>query len=131
MLVDLDGFKEVNTLHGFPPATPSSETARILERCVRTGDMVARLGGDEFAVLARGRRRRHARSRRACSRRCEGCSGADLPGSSSRPASGWALHPDDAGTIDDLIAAADFCLRGAKLTGKDRRSAAVEWAGVA
>ena len=33
---------------------------------------------------------------------------------------GWVIHPDDAETVDDLIAAADFCLRGAKLTGKDR-----------
>ena len=33
---------------------------------------------------------------------------------------GWVIHPDDAQTVDDLIAAADFCLRGAKLTGKDR-----------
>ena len=41
---------------------------------------------------------------------------------------GWALYPEDAKTIDELVAAADFCVRGAKLTGKDRALAAVDWA---
>jgi predicted signal transduction protein with EAL and GGDEF domain len=41
---------------------------------------------------------------------------------------GWALYPEDAQTIDELVAAADFCVRGAKLTGKDRAIAAVDWA---
>jgi hypothetical protein len=30
--------------------------------------------------------------------------------------------------VDELIAAADFCLRGAKLTGKDRALSALDWA---
>jgi predicted signal transduction protein with EAL and GGDEF domain len=33
---------------------------------------------------------------------------------------GWALYPDDAQSVDDLIAAADFCVRTVKLSGKDR-----------
>ena len=41
---------------------------------------------------------------------------------------GWVMNPDDAETVDDLIAAADFCLRGAKLTGKDRALSAEDWA---
>ena len=41
---------------------------------------------------------------------------------------GWVVHPDDAETVDDLIAAADFCLRGAKLTGKDRALSSMDWA---
>jgi predicted signal transduction protein with EAL and GGDEF domain len=41
---------------------------------------------------------------------------------------GWALYPTDADSIDGLIAAADFCLRGAKQTGKDRSLSPVEWA---
>ena len=42
--------------------------------------------------------------------------------------SGGAVCPDDAQTVDDLIAAADFCLRGAKLTGKDRALSSRDWA---
>lgn len=41
---------------------------------------------------------------------------------------GWVIHPDDAQSVDDLIAAADFCLRGAKLTGKDRALSTLDWA---
>ena len=131
MLVDLDGFKEVNTVHGFPAGDAVlQETARILKRCVRTDDMVARLGGDEFAVLAPGV---DAGVMRALSagvlEAMRGVQrGLDLPGIELTASVGWALHPDDADTIDDLIAAADFCLRGAKLTGKDRALSAVEWA---
>ena len=52
ILADLDGFKDVNTLHGYPAGDAVlCETARTLQSCVRTGDFVARLGGDEFAVL--------------------------------------------------------------------------------
>ena len=53
LLVDLDGFKDVNTAHGYPAGDAVlRETAERLRHCVRTDDMVARLGGDEFAVLA-------------------------------------------------------------------------------
>ena len=52
LLVDLDGFKDVNTLHGYQMGDRVlCRTARALETCVRDRDMVARLGGDEFAVL--------------------------------------------------------------------------------
>jgi GGDEF domain-containing protein len=33
---------------------------------------------------------------------------------------GWALHPDDALTVDELIGAADDCVRTVKRSGKDR-----------
>jgi predicted signal transduction protein with EAL and GGDEF domain len=40
---------------------------------------------------------------------------------------GWVIHPNDAPSVDDLIAAADFCLRGAKLTGKDKALSSLDW----
>src|SRR3954452_7651319 len=53
VLVDLDGFKDVNTAHGYPAGDAVlCETAARLVGAVRQGDVVARLGGDEFAVLA-------------------------------------------------------------------------------
>jgi diguanylate cyclase (GGDEF)-like protein len=47
LLVDLDGFKDVNTAHGYPGGDAVlRETAVRLRRCVRTDDLVTRLGGD-------------------------------------------------------------------------------------
>jgi len=53
-MLDLNGFKRINDLHGHPVGDEALiQTAHRLRRAVREDDMVARLGGDEFAVLAR------------------------------------------------------------------------------
>jgi diguanylate cyclase (GGDEF)-like protein len=126
LIVDLDCFKDVNTAHGFPAGDAVlRETAARLRRCVRTDDMVARLGGDEFAVLAP---RATAEAMRLLSERVLGTL-RDLEHEDIRVTAsvGWVIYPDDAGTVDELIAAADFCLRGAKMTGKDRALSALDW----
>jgi diguanylate cyclase (GGDEF)-like protein len=127
MIVDLDGFKDVNTAHGYPAGDAVlREAAARLQRCVRTDDVVARLGGDEFAVLAP---RATPDTMRLLAERTL-CSLRDLQyGDVSLTASlGWVIYPDDAQSVDELIAAADFCLRGAKITGKDRALSALDWA---
>jgi diguanylate cyclase (GGDEF)-like protein len=122
VLVDLDGFKDVNTLYGYPAGDAVlCRTARTLESCVRAGDLVSRLGGDEFAVLTL-RCDRHALES-LCGRLLEAV--RTMPRDEAENAAltasiGWALYPDDARTVDDLIAAADFCVRTVKLSGKDR-----------
>jgi diguanylate cyclase (GGDEF)-like protein len=130
ILADLDGFKDVNTLYGYPAGDAVlCETARTLQACVRAGDFVARLGGDEFAVLTL-----HAETAamESLSMRLLHAVRAMPRGETEdvelTVSVGWALYPDDARTIDELVAAADFCVRGAKLTGKDRALAAVDWA---
>jgi len=134
LLVDLDGFKDVNTVHGYPEGDRVlCETARALEGCVRGDDMVARLGGDEFALLAT-----HASEsgmRALAERVLDATRGMavdlDLAQVDITASGGWVMYPNDADTIDELIAAADICMRGAKETGKDRALSAIDWLPVA
>ncbi|MEV4133272.1 GGDEF domain-containing protein [Dactylosporangium sp. NPDC049742] len=52
VLLDLDGFKQVNDTLGHPAGDRVLvEAAGALRAAVRAGDLPARLGGDEFAVL--------------------------------------------------------------------------------
>jgi diguanylate cyclase (GGDEF)-like protein len=130
MLVDLDGFKDVNTVHGYPAGDAVlCETARTLRSCVRADDVVARLGGDEFAVLTSPADPEALAM--LSDRVLTGVRGMaerlDLADVRLTASVGGALYPDDAGTIDELIAAADICMRGAKQTGKDRALSAVDW----
>jgi diguanylate cyclase (GGDEF)-like protein len=130
LLVDLDGFKDANTLYGFPAGDEVlREAAAALRSTARAADLVARLGGDEFALLIRGASEQGMQSRasrvldalRAADERLE-LSGFRLSGSV-----GWALYPQDAETGDELVAAADLALRGAKATGKDRALSPLDW----
>jgi diguanylate cyclase (GGDEF)-like protein len=127
LLVDLDGFKDVNTAHGYPAGDAVlRETAARLSRCARPDDMVARLGGDEFAVLVP---RASVHSMRLLSERIlTTLRNLDHDGIAVTASVGWVTYPDDAASVDELIAAADFCLRGAKMTGKDRALSALDWA---
>jgi diguanylate cyclase (GGDEF)-like protein len=127
ILVDLDGFKDVNTAHGYPAGDEIlRETAARLRHAVRTGDVVARLGGDEFAVLASDVTAPAMRT--LADRVLESLRDLEYGDIRLTASVGWVIHPDDARSVDELIAAADFCLRGAKLTGKDRALSTSDWA---
>ncbi|MDC7259475.1 sensor domain-containing diguanylate cyclase [Shinella sp. YE25] len=55
LVVDLDGFKQINDLHGHSAGDAVLvETARRLLSCVRGADLVCRTGGDEFVLVVEG-----------------------------------------------------------------------------
>ncbi len=54
LMLDLNGFKRINDIHGHPIGDQALiQVARRLRMAVRGDDLIARLGGDEFAVLSR------------------------------------------------------------------------------
>ena len=110
IIVDLDGFKEVNDVRGHSAGDAVLRSlARRFEAIVRSNDTVARVGGDEFVILSIGTgndeqaaalvgRLRHALRRPF---RVEGTS-VEIDGSI-----GWAVFPTDGATADELLARAD------------------------
>lgn len=130
LLVDLDGFKEANTLYGHPAGDEVlRRAASALRNAVRGDDCVARLGGDEFAVVAPGADEHgmQALAERVRAGLRQADDGLELPEYRLRASVGWALFPRDAEDLEGLIATADLALRGAKATGKDRHLSPLDW----
>ena len=124
VLVDLDGFKEANTMYGHPGGdTALIATAAALRSAARSDDVVSRLGGDEFAIVSRGISADALdgmAARVLTAVRAAGGLLEEMPGYELRCSVGSALYPDDASNADELVATADLCMRGAKATGKNR-----------
>jgi diguanylate cyclase (GGDEF)-like protein len=130
LLIDLDDFKAANTAYGHPGGDQVlRETARALKRAARETDLVARLGGDEFAIVAYATTRDGMAilSQRVLWAIRDADEKLELPEFHLRASAGWALYPDDADTVDELIATADLAMRGAKVSGKDRSVSPSHW----
>ena len=110
MVVDLDGFKEVNDIRGHDAGDRVLESiARRLESVVRASDTVARVGGDEFVVLSLGTRDEDEASAlvgrlRKSLRRPYRVEGGIIEIDASI---GWALFPSDGATPEELLGRAD------------------------
>jgi len=122
MLVDLDGFKSVNSSLG--PTEGDlllKEVARRLELSVRVGDTVARMGGDEFAIvltsLASSSESLTVESRvRAVIGEPLHLAGQDLRLTASI---GIAVYPQDGAASDLLLSHADAAMYAAKDAGRN------------
>jgi diguanylate cyclase (GGDEF)-like protein len=52
MMIDIDGFKQVNDMHGHEAGDQVlTKVAALLRQSARVEDIVGRLGGDEFVVI--------------------------------------------------------------------------------
>ena len=126
MVVDLDGFKEVNDIRGHDAGDQVLQSiARRLESVVRASDTVARVGGDEFVVLSLGTRTEDGgggsrRSAPHALRRPYRVDGGIVEIDASI---GWALFPDDGATPEELLGRADVQMFATKRDSGDRSSA--------
>ena len=113
LVLDLDGFKDVNDQLGHPAGDRLlAGVAQALADTVRAGDTIARHGGDEFCVLApdTGRPEIEALAQRIDT----ALATIDCLGSPLTATIGAAVHPHDGPTAELLLAAADAAERGAK-----------------
>lgn len=121
--LDLDGFKEINDVHGHATGDALlQEVAQRLRHTVRAADTVARLGGDEFAIIVMGiagadqcREILH-KIEQAIARP------AVLEGVPITPAGslGCVMFPQDGQTMEELLKAADermYARKRARKTG--------------
>jgi diguanylate cyclase (GGDEF)-like protein len=116
VLIDLDGFKEINDTHGHPFGDGVLQmVAEKVRANLRATDVLARVGGDEFAVLlpATTRDRAEAFVQRARDEAAGAIGGVELTWSA-----GVAAFPADAADGDTLVECADAALYCAKATGR-------------
>ncbi|MGB8406572.1 MAG: EAL domain-containing protein [Mycobacterium sp.] len=125
LLIDLDGFKEVNDRLGHRAGdVVLAAVASRLQRTARRHDIIGRLGGDEFAVLIT---------------RVEDLDGIetlvhrllsavrepiDVDGTRAYVSAsvGIAMQPQDGRTADELLHNADTAMYVAKQRGRDRHA---------
>jgi diguanylate cyclase (GGDEF)-like protein len=116
VLIDLDGFKEVNERHGHLEGDRLlAEIGSSLRKEVRGEDSVFRQGGDEFAVIVPEVNAEEAGevAKRLRARVAKRGFGSD----ELRPltaTTGFAMFPADGRTVDDLLGVADTDLFAAK-----------------
>ncbi len=116
VLIDLDGFKEVNDTHGHPFGDGVLQmVAEKMRGGMRATDVIARVGGDEFALLLPSTTR--DRAARLVDRARSEAAGA-VGGTELTWSAGTASFPSDARDADTLVECADVALYCAKAEGE-------------
>ena len=122
MLLDLDGFKNVNDSLGHPVGDRLLvQVAQRLGQCVRIEDTVARLGGDEFAVILvnMGNTADAIEVIRKILASIEQPFDLEGIGAMISTSIGVAVYPADGTTPTELVRNADAAMYGAKEAGRN------------
>lgn len=125
LLIDLDGFKQVNDTLGHAQGDLLlAEAAQRIAACVRASDTLARLGGDEFTMILSGLE--HVSSvERVAQNVISNLAQPFLLGEETAYISGSvgiSLYPTDAQAPEDLLRHADQAMYAAKNGGRNRYS---------
>jgi len=119
VVLDLDGFKQVNDTLGHPVGDELlRQVADVLRASVREQDTVVRQGGDEFCVLAPETGRAEAEA--LAGRIKLGLRSLVANGEPLSASAGQATFPDDATSAEVLLAHADLEQRRDKAAGRGR-----------
>jgi diguanylate cyclase (GGDEF)-like protein len=113
LFIDLDGFKQVNDVHGHDAGDELlRQAARRLTTLFRRGDDVARLGGDEFAVVLEGVRDPSEVASAAARVRAAFGPPFSVASTSVRVSAsvGEAVWPDGGATVEALVQCADAAM---------------------
>lgn len=121
LVIDLDGFKEVNDLYGHDMGDwLLKQVAQRLKKNVRQGDLVSRFGGDEFVILFKNIAHQdfiRALGERLLEAICEPYSRGDIKLTISG-SMGIATYPSDCSSSHDLLKCADTAMYNIKQQGK-------------
>lgn len=125
LMVDLDSFKTYNDLCGHVAGDNALwRVAKLLQASAREMDVVTRYGGEEFCLILPGTSKKESlfvaeRIRRTIEKE-PFPQEARLPLKHLTASLGIASYPEDAGTANSLIHAADLALYQAKNEGRNR-----------
>ena len=119
-LIDLDGFKPINDLHGHPVGDDIlRQVAERLAKAMNGRGSAARIGGDEFAILCNGVGARDEAVALGKEIQAIFATPFDVSpfGIRLTCACGFALFPSTAAEPDELVRLADAALYRAKASG--------------
>ncbi|HCV02818.1 diguanylate cyclase domain-containing protein [Pseudoalteromonas sp. SSMSWG5] len=120
LFIDIDGFKQVNDIHGHGAGDKLLKTiAMRIRHVLKKGDSVGRLGGDEFVVVLKSVKNKNDVIEAVDKLKAEICkpliyNDAELIYS---PSIGAVLFPEHYGDAEYLIQCADKAMYNAKYAG--------------